>query len=111
MKNVQVIDGADNCHFPIFQMTDREFRAVFPGRGQDIAFAEEVTKRLGNKTAGVLLAPVWERPILKKDVVGLHGTLFFEFEGKKRKFPRSRRDRDLDPSGLNPAERELRGHR
>lgn len=30
MKNIQVIDGALNCTFSIFQATDGEFRLLFP---------------------------------------------------------------------------------
>ena len=110
MKNVQVIDAAENCHFPVFQMTAREFKAIFSGCGQDIAFAEDVVSRLGEKKAGALLAPVWQRPILKTDIVGLHGTLLYGFQDRKIHFPRSRRDVDWNPLGLNPAERALRGH-
>jgi hypothetical protein len=111
VKNVQVIDAAENSHFPVFQMTAREFKAIFPGRGQDIAFAEDVVRRLGKKKSDAILSPVWQRPILKKDIVGLHGTLFFGFQDRKIHFPRSRRDIDLSPLGLNEAERALRGHK
>lgn len=30
MKNVQVIDGATNATFSLFQATDEEFAAIFP---------------------------------------------------------------------------------
>jgi hypothetical protein len=108
VKNVQVIDAAENCHFPVFQMTAREFKAIFSGRGQDIAFAEDVVRRLGKTKAAAILAPVWQRPILKTDIVGLHGTLFFGFRDRKSHFPRSRRDLDWSPLGLNTGERALR---
>ena len=37
MKNIQIIDGADNCTFSIFQATDEEFSLIFPEPLQDIA--------------------------------------------------------------------------
>jgi len=107
VKNVQVIDGAENCTFSVFQMTDREFKAVFPG-GRDIAFIEDIIKRLGTKRASSsILRPVWDRPVLKKDIVGLHGTLFYQFAKKKKYFPRSRREMDWNELSINEAQRRL----
>ena len=109
MKNVQIIDGADNCTFSVFELTDEEFSAVFPGDGQDIEFVGDLIERLGDEAAGSLLAPVWERPIHKTDVRGLHGTLFYEFDKKRKCFPLSKRERDWNPSSLNAAQRRLFG--
>lgn len=36
MKNIQVIDGAQNATFSVFQATDEEFALLFPD-GTDIA--------------------------------------------------------------------------
>src|SRR5579863_4229078 len=44
MKNVQVIDGAINCVYDIFAVTDAEFRLIF-GLGEDVAFIDDVLKR------------------------------------------------------------------
>jgi hypothetical protein len=82
VKNVQIIDGADNCTFSIFQATDEEFGWLFPEPGQDIQFAEDIVV-----PAGHTLAELWDRPIRKADVVGIHGTVFYEFEKKRRYFP------------------------
>ena len=38
MKNIQVIDGANNCSYDIFAVTDDEFKILFPDPGQDIEF-------------------------------------------------------------------------
>jgi hypothetical protein len=40
MKNIQIIDGAANCTFSIFQATEAEFSLLFPAAGQDIQYAE-----------------------------------------------------------------------
>lgn len=50
MKNIQVIDGADNRVYDIFAATDEEFGLIFP-QGQDIAFIDEVMAR-GSEEAG-----------------------------------------------------------
>ena len=107
MKNVQVIDGAVNCTFSIFQATDAEFAAIFPAPGQDIEFAEDFIARVGEAEAGMVLGPIWERPIEKQNANGIHGTLFYEFEAKKTHFPKSKRERDWSHSALNDAQRRL----
>jgi hypothetical protein len=44
MKNIQVIDGALNCTFSIFQATEEEFVLIFSEPGQDIQYAEDLAK-------------------------------------------------------------------
>jgi hypothetical protein len=87
MKNVQIIDGAMNCTYSIFQFSDRLFALIFPGRGQDIEFIEDVIKRLGEKRAENLFKTAWRRPIDKKVVKGVHGTLFYQLAFKKKYYP------------------------
>jgi hypothetical protein len=105
VRNVQIIDGAQNCTFSIFQATEEEFRIIFPGAGQDIEFAEDLIRRIGE--GNDLLAALWERPIAKQDANGIHGTLFFEFEKKRYLFPATKRERDWDRTALNAAQRRL----
>ncbi len=87
MKNVQVIDGANNCTYSIFSFTEEEFEVIFPEPGQDIEFIEDVIERIGNDKLGAILKPVWQRIVAKKDVCGIHGTLFYELEFKKKYYP------------------------
>jgi len=107
MKNVQIIDDADNCTFPIFQFTDTQFALIFSGPGQDIAFAEEVEARLGEADLRHAFEGVWDRPFSKPEAVGIDGTIFYCFERRKGCFPATRRECDWDSSSLNPAQREL----
>jgi hypothetical protein len=44
MKNIQVIDGAENCVYDIFSATDEEFALIFEA-GTDVAFIDEVYDR------------------------------------------------------------------
>jgi hypothetical protein len=107
MKNIQVIDGAVNCTFSFYQVTDDEFIAVFPGSGQDIEFIEDVAKRLPRAKIDRIFKAIWDRPIKKTDVVGVHGTLFYEFEKKRKWFPTSKRERDWNPSALSRQQRRM----
>jgi hypothetical protein len=87
MKNIQVIDGAMNCSYSIFAVTDEEFSILFPAAGQDIEFIEDVAERVGDLELGKLMEPVWKRPVEKPDVCGIHGTLFYQLTCKREYYP------------------------
>ncbi|MBQ0770427.1 MAG: hypothetical protein ACI9TB_001711 [Parasphingorhabdus sp.] len=106
MKNIQIVDAAANATFSIFQATESEFKLIFPAN-QDIEFAEDLFERLGNDTAYNLLMPVWDRPILKREVNGLHGTLFYNWIDRKTNYPASKREVDMDERSINEAQRIL----
>jgi hypothetical protein len=106
MKNVQIIDDADNATFSIFQASDSEFDAIFPA-GRDIEFVEDLFARLGEKRAREAVEPMWDRPILKRDALGVHGILFYGWADKRRHYPSTKREVDTDPSSINPAQRLL----
>jgi len=95
VKNIQVVDGAPNCAYSIFAVSEKTFKAIFPGEGQDIEFVEDFIRRAGKRRAGELLNPVWQKRFEKKSVNGIHGTLFYELEIKKRFYP-TKRETDLD---------------
>jgi hypothetical protein len=102
MKNIQVIDGALNCTFSIFQATDEEFALVFPEAGQDIQYAED----LDLSAVGDVLDRIWERPIRKRDAMGIHGTLFYQLQRYKEWYPQNREDAVV-PLAINAAQRRL----
>jgi hypothetical protein len=54
---------------------------------------------------------MWERPIEKSKANGIHGTLLYQFETKKKHWPKTKRQRDWSPVGLNHAERKMFGHK
>lgn len=70
LKNIQIIDGALNATFSVFQATEEEFAAIFPAEGQDMELIEDFVRAVGEEQAGRILWPVWERPILKRDARG-----------------------------------------
>jgi hypothetical protein len=90
VKNIQVIDGAINAAYNIYAATDEQFALIFPD-GADIEFIEDFIERVGEDAAGKILAPLWGRRINKADVVGIHGTLFYELRDiKKHYYPNKR---------------------
>ena len=105
MKNIQVIDGAANATYSIFQATDEEFKSIFPGPGQDIEIIEDYVSRVSEAEATRTLSNIWLRPIHKRLIVGLHGTLFYDYQKKAKYLPESKREVDRDPAPLNEAER------
>ena len=96
MKNVQVIDGATNCTYSVYAFTDDQFLMIFPEPGQDIEFIEDVFDRLGKEKLRKAFKDVWTRLIQKPDVVGIHGTLFYELSYKKKYYPNKS---ELDVAG------------
>lgn len=108
MKNIQVIDRAANATFSIFQATEDEFSAIFPGEHQDIELIEDFIKRCGgDDRAGLILTPIWERPILKRDALGIHGSLYYNYEDRRHYLPTTKREIDWHDGAINPAQRRL----
>lgn len=95
MKHIQVIDGAENCSYSICLVSDRDFRTIFPRKGQDIEFAEDLAKRVGNKRAGQIIIRSTTRRLRKHTVQGIHGTLFFQLKNRRKYYP-NKRDDDID---------------
>lgn len=106
MKNVQIIDRANNATYSVFQATDEEYAAIFPG-DRDMELVEDLLSRLGETEVGRVLDPLWTRPILKRDVVGIHGTLFYDNEHRQDFFPPTKREVDWPDGSVNSHQREL----
>jgi hypothetical protein len=106
VKNIQIIDGAANATYSIFQATDEEYDAIFPG-DRDMELVEDLVGRLGEQEAGRFLVPLWSRPILKRDAVGIHGTLFYDNDRRRGFFPPTKREVDWPADSINPHQREL----
>jgi hypothetical protein len=88
-ENIQIIDGALNCTFSIFQATNEEFAILFPEPDQDIQYVEALAGLPQQDEIGAALSNIWERPVRKKDAQGIHGTLFCGLE--RERLPRKAR--------------------
>jgi hypothetical protein len=98
MKNIQVIDGADNAVYDIFSATDEEFDLLFP-RNEDVAFIEDVLAQGAEAEIEKALANMWKRRIPKKEAQGIHGILFFELSKKKQYYPTRKDEEAVNPDG------------
>ena len=98
MKNIQVVDGARNCVYDIFQATDEEFATIFP-EGQDVAFIDEVSARTDADALTSILTQLWSRRIPKRDALGIHGMLFYELDHKKVYYPTRKDEEAINPNG------------
>lgn len=111
MRNIQIIDSALNATFSLFQATDEEFEAIFPN-GQDMELIEDFVERVGEHKAGAVLCQIWERPILKRNARGIHGTLYYQWSDRRAYLPSSKREVDWEDRAINEAQRRLfRSHR
>jgi hypothetical protein len=106
MKNIQVIDGALNCTYSVFQATTDEFALLFPEPEQEVQFSEDLA--MDQDEVASALQRIWERPIRKRDAQGIHGTLYWGLEDRKG-FYRELREDGVEPGAVNSAQRRLFG--
>ena len=106
-RNIQIIDCADNATFSVFQATDDEFCQIFPPGDHDMEISEDFVQRVGEAHANLVFNAIWQRPILKRDVNGIHGTLYFNYQSRRQHMPSSKREVDLNKSSINAAQRIL----
>ena len=89
MKNIQVIDGAQNCSYEVFSISDADFALLFPLPDQDVEFSDEFFARLG-AAAQQVWSRLWRDKADKKKLTGIHGTLFCGLAEKKQFYPTKR---------------------
>ena len=99
MKNIQVIDGAQNCSFSVYSTSEECFSLIFPEPGQDVEFVEDLVKRVGDRRAGEIVMTATSKRLEKTTLNGLHGTLFFKLPDRKIWYP-NKRESDLDRPDL-----------
>lgn len=98
MKNVQVIDGADNAVYDVFAVSDADFGLIFPP-GQDVAFLDEVRAREDSDVLDAAFERIWAHRVPKSQVMGIHGLLFVDLPGKKAYYPSRRDEEAVNPDG------------
>jgi hypothetical protein len=98
MKNIQVIDSADNCVYDIFGATDAEFSLLFRD-GEDVAFIDEVLERGDRAALDAAFVEIWKRRKPKRDANGIHGLLFYGLEWKTVYYPTRRDEEAVNPDG------------
>ncbi|HTM82511.1 hypothetical protein [Asticcacaulis sp.] len=108
MKNIQIIDGASNCTFSIFQATPEEFEVLFPEADQDIQFSEDLDSLPEQDRVESAMTALYERPVKKSDAMGIHGTIFYELERYRKVYP-GKTEASVDPSAISYLQRQLYG--
>jgi hypothetical protein len=97
MKNIMVIDGADNCVYDVFAASEQQFALIFPP-GTDIAFIEDVETREGAMQLRAL-ETLWTKRVPKAQVTGIHGLLFYGLLQKRQYYPTLRDEEAINPDG------------
>lgn len=100
MKNIQVVDGAENCVYDIFSISDEDFTIIFPS-GTNIAFIDELYGNRDNKAEvlDIMFNKIWLNRINKNDANGINGILFYEMEYKKKYYPTRKDEEAINPDG------------
>jgi len=98
MKNIQIIDGAQNCVYDIFSATDEEFSLIFHD-GKDIAFIDEIYIMGDIRLLDNAFKNIWQRRVKKSEVQGIHGVIFYELEKKKIYYPTRKDEEAINPDG------------
>jgi hypothetical protein len=76
-------------------------------RDGSINQSEDFLERTDEHQAAEILGALWERPILKRDAQGIHGTLYYQWIDRKEFFPVSKREVDWEEKAINDAQRRL----
>jgi hypothetical protein len=97
-RNVQVIDNSPSCMYDVYALTEDEFNMLFVA-GTDVAFLDDVYAREDPARLHELFSQVLSRRLPKRDVQGIHGTLFFEMPHKRTLYPTLRDEEARDPEG------------
>ena len=100
MRNIQVIDSAENCVFDVFAATEAEFGLIFPP-GEDVAFIDEVFVRNQESEEALhgALKSIGSRRVPKASVTGIHGVLFYGLPERKKYYPTRRDEEARNPDG------------
>jgi hypothetical protein len=94
MRNVQIMDGADNASHSVYAVSDGDLSVLFPA-GTDIDFAGDLTTRIGLPEASRILSPLWGNELDQAKICGIQGTIIYELLDKRLYFP-DRRSTELE---------------
>ena len=98
MKNIMVIDGAENCVYDIFAASDDDFALIFPNE-TDIAFIEDIERRQSAEIVLAALKRTWSNRVPKRDATGIHGIVFYQMYAKRKYYPTLRDEEAANPDG------------
>jgi hypothetical protein len=91
VKNVQVIDGAVNSVFEIYEVDDETFSVLFPV-GNDIVFASDIDSDFTKEATIRFWQKFYSCKKDKKALNGIHGTLHLEGSICKQEYYMERKE-------------------
>ncbi len=94
MKNIQIIDGATNSVFEIYEIPDELFRSMFPDNN-DVAFLDDVGQILQEIGGDQVWNLVYKKRVDKKQVSGIHGTLHLTGSYCKKEYFPTRKETEV----------------
>lgn len=98
-KNLMIIDGAANCSFDVFSITEEHFKFIFPEEGQELECIEHLSKVHGEDGLIEAFKGLWDHCFMEKsETDGIHGTLFYQYPQRRALFPKLRWYEDDSPS-------------
>lgn len=92
MKNIQIIDGAQNSVFEIYAIPDKLFSLIFP-KGTDVAFEKDLLKKFPQQDRR--FKTLYKRRLDKKSIRGIHGTLCLALSASDPKYFPTRREAEV----------------
>ena len=98
MKNIQVVDGANNSIFEVYQVSDGIFEIVFPD-GNDVAFIGDVETLLEDEYSNDFWQVLYQNKVNKKEILGIHGTLHLTGSNCLKKYFPSLKEEEVRKDG------------
>lgn len=87
-KNLMIIDGAVNCTFDVFNITDEQFKFIFPAEGQELECIDALVDKHGDDRIDEVFKGIFEYCHMNKGwIEGIHGTLFYEYPKRRALYP------------------------
>ena len=76
--------------------------------GTDIAFIEEIAERPNAEEVNAALGRIWSNRVAKREVMGIHGVLFYELLDKRQYYPTLRDEEASEPRRIRRCDYERR---
>ncbi|MNJ63683.1 hypothetical protein D3C77_596010 [compost metagenome] len=90
-KNIQVIDGAINSVYKIYEVEEEVFDTIFQ-RGTDVAFLDDLVHLIDDNR---FWSRVYKNKVDKKNVTGIHGTLHLTGSYVEKEYFPNRKETDI----------------
>lgn len=102
MKNIMLIDGASNCTFDVYRISEEHFKYLFPNEGQELEYIDALIEQHGEDPVDEAIKGIFEYCYMNKSwIEGIHGTLIYEYPQRRVHFPSLRWHKADTPSDFD----------